>query len=358
MNTEHLIPNTTLNQNKTNKIIEKFLEEYTIFAPVKSGERVLISKISEPKEIYWGSEMPEYSWKKFFIPSKEEIFKYNKSEILPPKDLVPRASKDEIKAKKKTMLLGINVLDLRALTFLSQVFEKDPHVQARLKRTIIIGSNAIPGNADFNVFHEKYEDSILECLIFDAFIENQEGTFRFFTGSEDGQRLLDRNGVEKYDNIQYVGYKKEPEKRELRDAIVASKDDKLWEELGQICLECGKCTLVCPTCYCYRMHDESGPKPGKGKRMREWSACFYKEFTEISGGKHSFLNDTKDRIYFWYHHKFVRDFDQYGMPGCVGCGRCSKTCPVEIKLNETLDKAQGDKSKTNNPKPITDSEAV
>ncbi len=37
-----------------------------------------------------------------------------------------------------------------------------------------------------------------------------------------------------------------------------------------------------------------------------------------------------DRLKFWYRHKLHGFQDAYEFPTCVGCGRCTVSCPAEI----------------------------
>ena len=38
----------------------------------------------------------------------------------------------------------------------------------------------------------------------------------------------------------------------------------------------------------------------------------------------------------WLTHKLAAWIDQFGMSGCVGCGRCITWCPVGIDLTEEV----------------------
>ena len=40
----------------------------------------------------------------------------------------------------------------------------------------------------------------------------------------------------------------------------------LWDVLGERCLACGTCNLVCPTCYCFDVRDEVALSLDEGER--------------------------------------------------------------------------------------------
>ncbi len=326
--------------------LQKFIkwlqkEGYSVIGPVKTSKQILIKEILKPQELDLSGRLPLYSFKKYFIPSCEILFKY--------KD---RQFESEF-ALKKQALVGISIFDLKAVLLYDHVFEKDPYYQARLRNTLIIGQVKMPllTARTFQVWQEKYEEDVLEHLQFDIFLGQQKKKtkgmeFRIFTGSQKGQRVLSEFGYKNYEHIQFAGPIKEegidPQVLEVKIKMSRFFKSALWKKLGKICIECGKCSIVCPTCFCFDMVDCPDLKDGQGIRTRYWASCFYDEFSEVADG-HKFLSTTAERIYNWYWHKFVRIPDEYSFPGCTGCSRCSMVCPAGIDICQVLSEIKGKK---------------
>jgi sulfhydrogenase subunit beta (sulfur reductase) len=114
----------------------------------------------------------------------------------------------------------------------------------------------------------------------------------------------------------------------------------IWEELGQRCLSCGACSMVCPTCYCYDVADEVELGSRDGSRVRIWDSCLYSSHALVAGGE-NFRKSRASRIKFRFYHKQRGFVAEYGRPSCIGCGRCIEVCPVKIDIIEVLNMLRG-----------------
>jgi len=321
---------------EVNDFLAKLLTNYLFYAPKKKEGKIKVSQIFDIKEIDWSGELPNNSFKVLFAPSTESLGEYDKINFLTNKN-VP----------KSKIAWGLNILDLQAFTLFEHVFEKDVYYQKRRQNTIVVGySNGIESDfRRYKAFHQTFEEDILEHLCFDVFIERQkDNNYLFFAGSDRGQDFLEENGINDFENIEFAGLVPEkgvnPRLTMNREAVVISEQDKLWDELASICLSCGKCSIVCPTCFCFDVYDD--PAAETIEKKRRWGSCFYPEFSETAGGFKE-LDTIKKRLYFWYYHKFVRIPDELSYFGCVGCGRCTKVCPVGINIQNNLQRLQKNK---------------
>lgn len=120
----------------------------------------------------------------------------------------------------------------------------------------------------------------------------------------------------------------------LPQALYDAHEHPRWDEVAGRCLACGNCTMVCPTCFCHTVEEVPDLNRQRAERTRLWDSCFTQEHGYIHGK--NIRPTTKDRYRMWLTHKLAAWIDQFGMSGCVGCGRCVTWCPVGIDLTEEL----------------------
>jgi sulfhydrogenase subunit beta (sulfur reductase) len=120
----------------------------------------------------------------------------------------------------------------------------------------------------------------------------------------------------------------------LKDVLYANTENPRWDDVASRCLACTNCTLVCPTCFCTSVEDVADLTGDVAERHRVWDSCFNEDFSFIHGG--SVRPETRSRYRQWMTHKHASWVDQFGMSGCVGCGRCITWCPAAIDITVEL----------------------
>jgi sulfhydrogenase subunit beta (sulfur reductase) len=128
--------------------------------------------------------------------------------------------------------------------------------------------------------------------------------------------------------------------RDLPEIFEMEYQSGIWDELGDKCLSCGSCSMVCPTCYCYDVQDDVELGSRAGSRVRSWDSCLFATHALVAGGE-NFRKTRASRIKFRFYHKQRGFVAEYGRPSCVGCGRCIAACPVKIDIIEVIERLRG-----------------
>jgi sulfhydrogenase subunit beta (sulfur reductase) len=64
----------------------------------------------------------------------------------------------------------------------------------------------------------------------------------------------------------------------IRDLLMSNLEHPRWDVVGQRCLSCTNCTMVCPTCFCSSVTEVSDLAGERVERVREWDSCFNPKF--------------------------------------------------------------------------------
>ncbi|BAU48706.1 cytochrome C [Sulfurifustis variabilis] len=107
-----------------------------------------------------------------------------------------------------------------------------------------------------------------------------------------------------------------------------------WDDVASRCLSCANCVMVCPTCFCHKEHDETGLDGAQSAHKRQWDACFTLGHGSVHGAR--LRPQIRQRYRQWLTHKVASWIPQFGVSGCVGCGRCITWCPTGIDLTEEV----------------------
>jgi len=126
---------------------------------------------------------------------------------------------------------------------------------------------------------------------------------------------------------------------DARPPALPEGDDEGWQRHAADCVECGACTHICPTCHCFYLFDHE-VVPKAAERVRTWDSCLLGTYHRMAGGVHMKLTprpELRSRLANRILHKFVYSPQQYGMLGCVGCGRCIDACPGAIDIRKVVE---------------------
>ena len=286
---------------------------------------------------------PATSWKRYLSPERTLLIRARRDgdriDVVEPKPEAPSVA-----------FFGIRSCDLAALGVLDEVFldpkATDPTYAAnRADVFIVAAACAHPGGTCFCASMDTGPSprSGYDLAIAELYSDGHH-SFLVDAGSERGAALLasvsarpasaaDQSLADQRhaDAVAAMGRHLDP-----ADPPVAARhvDHERWDDVAERCLACGNCTMACPTCFCSTTEDRTDLAGEQAERWRVWDSCFTIDYSHLYGG--SVRTSTKARYRQWLLHKLVTWHDQFGMSGCVGCGRCITWCPVGIDLTAEI----------------------
>ncbi len=277
------------------------------------------------------------SAKEFFLPWREVILKFEARPGALPSPVFFEPVKERI-------IFGVRPCDAKGLTLIEKVFGEDPFFQKRREKTILLGLLCKePGRECFGwaMGVNPFAGEGLDAL----FLEQAEGYLVKLLSPKGEKLFKDQEAFEKVGEEAQNSFKKAekeflekhpkaPALEKLKEAdLLKLYEADFWEGLALPCLNCGICTFLCPTCYCFDVQDEVVGLEGERVRLPE--ACMFELYSRHASG-HNPRRSPVARFRNRFMHKFKYFLDEYGEPLCVGCGRCNEECPAGINLWEVI----------------------
>jgi sulfhydrogenase subunit beta (sulfur reductase) len=280
------------------------------------------------------------SWKSFTFPPRVTQVDWVATDeglrpVPPRKQVPPRA------------FLGVRACEIAALRIHDRVLRDGPaadgdYVARRADNLIVAVECAVAGGT---CFCSTMGTGPEVTSGFDLALSELDDGFVVRVGSHAGEAAIDGLGLVRASTDQIAAAQAAvaavragmnvPFRTDgLADKLVAAAESPRWAEIAERCLACANCTLVCPTCFCTSVGQQSDLDGGSAAVERRWDSCFTLDFARVAGG--NFRTRPADRYRQWLTHKFGTWWDQFGSSGCVGCGRCITWCPVGIDVREEL----------------------
>ncbi len=321
-------------RDKLPELWEALAARGPLYLPVQEGPVVSFKTWEEGAEANLEATATAVSPKDVFLPREETFLQYKsdgtKLELIPLEDIDP------------VTVFGIHPCDLRAVEMLDKVYlEQDPpdtlYKKRRENTTVVALSCDRP---DPFCFCNEFDVDPADAPGADVMAYLRNGNVLLEARNDKGRALLEQAG-----DLLQDGSAESVEKKEVKTAdfglnleglpenLKERFEDPAWDELYKSCLGCGVCTYVCPTCYCFDVEDFGHER--EGQRFRCWDSCMYGHFTEMAGG-HNPRAGRRERVRQRFMHKLRYYPETFGEIACVGCGRCLRSCPVNLDIVQAI----------------------
>jgi sulfhydrogenase subunit beta (sulfur reductase) len=326
------------------RFFERMQEFGPVHAPVRVSEQSFAFRaVSTPDEIAFEALRTILPPKKYFYPPRETLLKYSDQAV---EEVPPQVAPQ--------VIFGVHPCDLAGLGMLDKVFSAPPadtHYIRRREVTLIVGLSCMPDKYCFcSSMGTDSPDSGYDIFLTDVGevffvqIQSPKGHALVMRCQDLMQSPTDdhRRRYKQFWIHRDEAFTARFQANNLPAIFDMESNNSVWDELSKRCLSCGNCTPVCPTCYCFDVIDVPSLQNDSGERQREWDSCQFNGFAMVAGD-FNFRATPAERLKFWYRHKLHGFDDAYAIPGCVGCGRCTVSCPAGIDdIVQVVLRLQGD----------------
>ena len=325
-----------LHKEKWSQFIDK-LSGKNLWAPAIKGEVSKFAPLEEGETVTLEGGNTTVPPKELLFPQTETLYRFSRENEEPELPAI-----DE-----EMVLLGVRPCDARAMALVEKLFRwdfDDPYYLKRRELTTLIGLAC--SEPELNCFCPSVGGSPASTEGLDILMTDLGESYLLEMLTDKGKAiaaevkdLLEEapaDALKQKDKVVEEALAKikwEVDPEGIPEALPQLWEDPLWENISAPCLGCGICTYLCPTCYCFDIQDEV--EEPAGRRCRMWDSCMFAEYTVHTSG-HNPRPSRRERTRNRINHKYSYFVDKFGEIACVGCGRCSRLCPVNIDLIDIL----------------------
>ena len=325
------------------EVLNRLKERYRLYAPVRQNDMTNYRNLAAGDEADFSAANTRLSPKSIMYPQSERMFAFTTDKAEAQAGILRELEKDF----PPTVVFGIRPCDSKAFQLVDLNFNnpeyQDPWWIRRRQTTTLVGlacnnpcSTCFCTSAGSGPFSPEGLDVLLTDLGDDLVAEVVTAW---------GAEVLDQTGIkapataamiEKAAALQgqaerSLGTLLPTESLKERN-LTALFNAAFWDDVQFSCINCGVCTFVCPTCWCFDVQDEV--RKQEGVRLRNWDACMFPLFTHHGSG-HNPRSQKLQRVRQRFMHKLKYFVDKYDRGvACVGCGRCVQQCPVNIDIRQ------------------------
>jgi len=326
-------------------VLEKLKASYRLYVPVDKGEFV---EFKTPE----GDEKPTFEFQnsrlspKFLMePQSERMFEYSMDASDEDAGIVKEISREYA----PWVIVGIRPCDAKAIQLVKKNFDnpeyRDPFWVKRFETAMLVGyacndpcTSCFCTSVECGPFHEEGLDALMvdlgDAYLLKALTEKGESLLSGLEGDS-----ADQEQVKQVETLRETAEGKiqsrVPTDQLANQDLMNLFDAGFWNDVAFSCINCGTCTFLCPTCWCFDIQDEV--RGGRGIRLRNWDACMFPLFT-LHGSGHNPRDNKTQRVRQRFMHKLKYYVDKYGCgAACVGCGRCVQHCPVNIDIRRVFE---------------------